>query len=140
MGVFKDAEQLYQCIGGLLEMGKSNTGMAQKVNKAALVTRFYYEDPISQITVDSKSPEANGSYIVTCGESDVVPDVQMYMKADVAHLFWFGKVNLMAALAKGIIKSKGPISKSLALLPAIKPSYAMYPVHLKNIGLEDLIR
>ncbi|HZW83220.1 MAG TPA: hypothetical protein VFF14_07390, partial [Candidatus Deferrimicrobium sp.] len=66
-------------------------------------------------------------------------EIVMSMKADTAHLFWMGKINLMAALAKGQIVSKGPINKALALLPAIKPTYTMYPEHLKKLGMEELI-
>jgi hypothetical protein len=54
------------------------------------------------------------------------------MKADVAHKFWFGKVNLVAALARRQMIAKGPVPKILKLLPAIKPSYAIYPKYLEE--------
>jgi hypothetical protein len=58
----------------------------------------------------------------------------MWMSADIAHKFWFGKVNLMAALTRKQMTAKGPIPKILALLPAIKPTYAMYPKYLEENG------
>ena len=48
------------------------------------------------------------------------PDVEMTMKADIAHQFWHGKINLMAALARRQIIAKGPIPKILKLLPAVE--------------------
>jgi hypothetical protein len=62
----------------------------------------------------------------------------MTMKADVAHQFWHGKVNLMAALTRRQIIAKGPIPKILRLLPAVEPVYSMYPKLLREIGREDL--
>jgi hypothetical protein len=43
-------------------------------------------------------------------------------------------VNLMAALTRKQMVAKGPIPKILKLLPAIKPSYAMYPKYLDDNG------
>jgi hypothetical protein len=58
------------------------------------------------------------------------------MSADIAHKFWFGKVNLMAALTRKQMVAKGPIPKILKLLPAIKPTYEMYPKYLVESGYE----
>ena len=44
------------------------------------------------------------------------------------------QVNLMAALTRKQMVSKGPIPKILKLLPAIKPTYAMYPEYLDENG------
>jgi hypothetical protein len=63
----------------------------------------------------------------------------MSMKADVAHEFWHGKVNLMAALARKKIIAKGPMPKILKLLPAVTPMYEMYPRILHQIGRDELI-
>ena len=63
----------------------------------------------------------------------------MTMKGDVAHQFWMGKVNLLAALSRRQIVAKGPIPKTLKLLPAIAPSYEKYPRYLEERGHGDLI-
>jgi len=58
----------------------------------------------------------------------------MTMSSDIAHKFWFGRVNLMAALTRKQMVAKGPVPKVLKLLPAIKPSYEMYPKYLVENG------
>jgi hypothetical protein len=63
----------------------------------------------------------------------------MSMKADVAHAFWHGKVNLVSALAKKDIVATGPIPKILKLLPAVQPLYKVYPALLKEKGYGNLI-
>jgi len=61
------------------------------------------------------------------------------MKADIAHAFWHGKVNLVSALAKKDIVAIGPIPKILKLLPAVQPLYKEYPNLLREKGYGDLI-
>ena len=39
------------------------------------------------------------------------------------------------ALAKGLIKAKGPMPKVLKLLPLLKPAYAAYPDWAQSHGL-----
>jgi hypothetical protein len=48
------------------------------------------------------------------------------MKADVAHRFWLGKVNIAAALAKGEMRAKGPIPKILKMVPLAKQVFPRY--------------
>ena len=68
---------------------------------------------------------------------ELKPDVEMTMKADTAHKFWKGKVNLVTALARREITAKGPIPKILKLLPIIKPAYALYPPYLNDISFNE---
>ena len=63
----------------------------------------------------------------------------MSMKADIAHQFWHGKINLMTALARRQMIAKGPIPKILKLLPAVEPMYEMYPRLLREMGRADLV-
>jgi hypothetical protein len=51
----------------------------------------------------------------------------MFMKSDVAHEFWLGKINVPVAILSGKIVSKGPVQRALSLLPVVKPAYSMYP-------------
>jgi putative sterol carrier protein len=73
------------------------------------------------------------------GACELKPDVVMTMKADVAHAFWHGKVNLLDALAKKKIVATGPIPKILKLLPAVEPLYKVYPVLLREKGYDALV-
>ena len=57
----------------------------------------------------------------------VKPIVEMAMKADVAHDFWLGKVNVPFAIVSGKIMARGPVAKALQLLPVIKPAFDIYP-------------
>jgi len=131
--VFRDTEHLYSVLEPFFNKVKDDPVMGPVILDTGLLVRFEYKEPDAQITIDC--PNAK----IIAGETDIEPVLIMSMKADVAHRFWLGKVNLMAALTKREIISKGPISAAMKLLPKIKPAYPMYKEHLKEIGMEDTI-
>lgn len=141
MGVFRDANQFYECVGELMERAKSNPQVGPKIAKAGIIIQFKYSEPEAITTVNAKDkPKQAGAFVdVIQGPCDLKPDVTMTMKADIAHAFWHGKVDLMSALAKKDIVAQGPILKILKLLPAVQPLYKEYPVLLKEKGYTELI-
>lgn len=141
MGFFRDEEHLYRCLGGLFEKVRRDPAIGPKLAAAGLVIRFLYEEPNGQITIDVKNPpDSSDTFFTTFyGKSDLEPDVLMTMKADIGHRFWLGKINLVAALTRRQIVAKGPIPKILKLLPAIQPTYAMYPEILKELGEDKIL-
>lgn len=140
MGFFKDEAELQQVLGALYNRVKTDARIAPRICEGKIVIQFRYDDPKGIVTIDAAHPPTQpGAYLdVTWGESSYKPDVEMLMKADVAHQFWHGKVNLMAALTRRQIIAKGPIPKILKLLPAVEPVYDIYPRLLREIGREDL--
>ena len=134
MPAYKDADQLYDVLGALFTRLKDDPQIGPAVAKSGLVIRFKYTDPDSEITIDaSKSPVE--LCLGPCGRT---PTVDMSMKAETAHLFWLGKVNLVAALTRGTIVAKGPIPAIMKLLPVITPAYKIYPQILQEKGLGQL--
>ena len=100
-----------------------------------MVIRFNYSEPALTITIDLTGENP----IITYDDTIKKPEVEMSMKADVAHRFWFGKVNLVIALARREMVAKGPIPKILKLLPVIKPAYELYPKYLSEKGLQQYL-
>jgi len=142
MAVFKDYDELHSCMGQLYTEAKSDSRIAPKIKDSNLVIQFRYDDPHATVTINAAAPPTQpGAYFDVLWGDDIglKPNVEMSMKADVAHSFWHGKINLMAALARRQIVAKGPIPKILKLLPAVEPMYAMYPRILHEIGRDDLI-
>lgn len=132
MGYFKDTEELYSILESFFNKLKDDPEIGPKVIASGLVIQFQYSEPEAILTIDCPNNK------VIAGEYEVKPDVEMSMKADTAHRFWLGKVNLMMALTKREIKAKGPIPKIMKLLPIIKGAYAMYKDYLKEKGYEEL--
>jgi hypothetical protein len=142
MAYFKDETELHQIIGMLYDRVKVDPAIAPRIRDSKIVVQFRYTEPVGIATINAASPptQPGAFYDVLWGElAGVKPDVEMSMKADIAHQFWHGKINLMMALTRRQIIAKGPIPKILKLLPAVEPVYAIYPQMLREIGREDLI-
>jgi len=141
VGYFKDEAEMHQILGALYDRVKSDARIAPRICEGKVVIQFRYEEPHGIVTIDAAHPPTQpGAYCdVTWGETSLKTDIEMSMKADVAHQFWHGKVNLMAALTRRQIVAKGPIPKILRLLPAVEPVYELYPKLLRELGREDLV-
>ncbi len=141
MAIFRDTQQFYECVGELMDRAKVDPQVGTKIAKSGIVIQFRYTDPEAVTTVNAKDkPTQPGAFVdVIHGPCTLKPDVLMTMKADVAHAFWHGKVNLVAALAKKQIVATGPIPKILKLLPAVEPLYKVYPALLREKGYDSLV-
>ncbi len=135
MPVFESPEKLQEVLGGFFHYLTSVDTIAPKLLASKLVLKFNYKEPEFAITVDLSGEKA----VITYNDQEKKPDVEMSMKADVAHRFWFGKVNLVIALARREMVAKGPIPKILKLLPIIKPAYEIYPKYLQEKGHTSLM-
>ncbi len=130
MGLFESSEKFEEMLGGFFKLLADTPAVADKLLASKLIIRFSYSDPDVVLLIDCSGDRLE----VRTGDTDTKAEVNMSMSADIAHKFWFGKVNLMAALTRKQMVAKGPIPKILKLLPAIKPSYAMYPKYLDENG------
>lgn len=139
MAVFKDADQVYELLGGLFDALTKDEKIAEKFAASGLIIRFVYTDPDSEIWLDASEKDPNSLGVTRGPAEGLTAEVEMSMKADVAHEFWLGNVNLMVALTRRQIVAKGPIPKIMKLLPVIKPAYDVYKNLLKEKGLESMI-
>lgn len=142
MAVFTGYEELRLCFGRLYDEAKCDSRIAPKIKDSNLVIQFRYDEPQAVVTINAAAPptQAGAYFDVIWGDDiGIKPDVEMSMKASVAHQFWHGKINLMAALARRQIVARGPIPKILKLLPVVEPMYDMYPRILRDLGRADLV-
>ncbi|MDJ0668244.1 MAG: SCP2 sterol-binding domain-containing protein [Desulfobacterales bacterium] len=130
MAVFKNHEVFKEVIVGFFNLLGDTPQVADRLLASKMVIRFIYSDPDLAVVVDCSGDKMD----VRPDDMDTKVIVEMSMKADIAHKFWFGKVNLTMALTRRQMVAKGPVPKILKLLPAIKPSYAMYPKYLDDNG------
>jgi hypothetical protein len=141
MTVFRDSAQFYETVGELMDRAKKDPQVGPKIAASGIVIQFRYSDPDAVTTVNAKDkPTQPGAFAdVFHGSTNLKPDAVLTMKADVAHSFWHGKVNLLTALAKRDIVLQGPLPKILKLLPAVEPLYKVYPVLLREKGYGELV-
>ncbi len=135
MSTFRDADHLYRVFGALFARVRDDEALSAKLLQSRIVVRFVFTDPQAEITIDLRKPPIT-FYLGPC---DLAPDVEMTQSADTAHLFWMGRVNVPQALATRRVIARGSVPKALALLPAIRPVFDLYPRLLREIGEGDLL-
>jgi putative sterol carrier protein len=134
---FKDAQEVYDTIGRLFVEIASDEEMAPRFRQADTIVQYDYTEPDSVITVRLQEGEPGE---VDFGETEMEPEVTMTMKADTAHRFWLGQVNVTMAIARGEIRPQGPVAKILKLVPLTKPVFPRYRAMLEQDGRTDLIQ
>lgn len=121
MPYFKDADEVYQYIGGVFRKATENE-VGPKLATADIDLQIYYSDPEAPMLI-----KMHGDNItVHDGEENEEADVKLYMPSDIADKYWRGEYNLAVGLAKGHVKAKGPVNKILKLVPLTKPLFPMY--------------
>ncbi len=136
MAYFKDAEEVYETLGKLMQDIAEDDELAPKFRKANTIVRYEYRDPEATVTVRLQEGRPGD---VDLGDSEMEPEVVMSMEADTAHRFWLGQVNVTVALARGQIKASGPVAKILKLVPLAKPIFPRYKAQLEAQGRQDLV-
>ena len=136
MGLFRDAQDVYDTIGKIFEEAIADPEIGPKTKEAGITIRFDFTEPDSVIYADFAQGTVTYGDDVAAGEADV----RMAMKADDANKFWLGKLNLVMAMAKRQVKASGSVPEMLKMLPLSKPLYARYEAQLKAAGRDDLIQ
>ncbi|MBN2158407.1 MAG: hypothetical protein JW807_03355 [Spirochaetes bacterium] len=131
MAVFERTDTMYRILGGLFEGLVKDPSVGPKFVESDIIIKFTISDPDGEIWL---SPNNGGEVI--CGPYGLSPTIEMTLSGDTCHRFWLQEISMPIALAKGLIKAKGPLPKVLKLLPLLKPAYAAYPGIAKENGLE----
>lgn len=136
MAKFADSEELSKVMLELWARIQAHPEMSGKLIASKLITQFRYRNPDGIITIDCSDGKTMN---VISGPGGKKPVIEMSMKADIAHEFWMGRVNVPVALLTGKIVSKGPTPRALQLLPVIRPAFELYPEVLKEMGAHALL-
>jgi putative sterol carrier protein len=136
MATFTDADDVYKTVGAFLEHITQSDDLGHKFAASQTTFHIHYSDPTADMLVDCTKFPPQMKYGEGVGEG---AEIQLTMAADDGHKFWLGKLNLTIAMAKGQVKAKGPISKMMKLLPAMRPAFPRYAEFLKENGRTDLL-
>ncbi len=132
MPVFENKEKIETVIGGLFNALLDDPVVGPKYLKSNIVIKYNISDPNHTMWM---TPADGTRGEVIWGNADLKADVEMTLSGDSCHAFWLKHISMPIALAKGLVKTKGPMPKVLKLLPLLKPAFEMYPEHAKSHGL-----
>lgn len=128
MPVFKSSDQLKEVLGGFFKKLTNDPKIGPQLLESKLVLKFVYHQPEAIITIDLSGKKA----LVVFDDDKKKGDLEIRIKGDTAHRFWLGDLNVIIAMAKRDITTKGPISKLLPLLPIVKPAFQLYKEYIKD--------
>ncbi|HLF40844.1 MAG TPA: SCP2 sterol-binding domain-containing protein [Acidimicrobiia bacterium] len=123
MGNLANAQEVYDTIGAFLDQITKDEDMRPKFVAADTSFHVVYTDPDCDMLVDCT---VDPPVVTLAPGDDAKAEIELEMAADDGHEFWLGKMNMALALAKGKVKVKGPISKIMKLLPAMRPAFPKY--------------
>jgi hypothetical protein len=137
MPYFKDADDVYANLGLFLRQLAVDPEVTDALKRVDTTFQLRLRNPDSVLTVRRLGEEREPR--VALGETTLRPEVVLQLDADVAHRLWLGELNAAVALANGDIRTRGPVSKILGLVPLVKPGYTRYRTQLEAAGREDLL-
>ena len=122
--VYQTSEDLVANLQILFERIQTGGGTATKaVSDARLVIRIRTHSPYVEITINGrKTPVA-----VTYRETNLRPDLDIELSADVLHAILMGNQSLKTAFTRGDMKVKGPFWKAFALDGIFRYGQTLYP-------------
>jgi hypothetical protein len=137
MPYFKDADDVYANLGLFMRQLAVDPDMTAALKRVDTTFQLRMRNPDSVLTVRTPGDEREPQ--VDLGETTLHPEVVLQLDADTAHRFWLGQLNAAVALAKGDIRTRGPVAKVLGLVPLVKPGFPRYRSQLEAAGREDLL-
>jgi hypothetical protein len=136
VATFASSEEVEKIVGGFLEQAIARPDFIKKFADTQTIFRITYTNPEAIVWLDCKYDPPRVLYGADTGLAE---DVSVQMEADLANRFWLGKLNLVLAMAQRQVKTKGPTTKMMKLLPLLRPLFAEYKVYLARMGRDDLL-
>jgi putative sterol carrier protein len=115
MAHFESDAEVYDQLGGILNNLVYNAERRALLLQADAVVQFAFRDPNATVTLDVR---ANKTPRIQMGESKLRADVVLSMDADTGKALLTGELSPTIALARGDVRTKGPVAKVLRLVPA----------------------
>lgn len=115
MAHFESDVEVYDQLGGILSNLVYNSSRREQLRQADAVVQFAFRSPDATVTFDVR---AGKRVRVDLGDTKLRPDVVLAMDADTGRALLTGELSPTVALARGDVRTKGPVSKVLRLVPA----------------------
>ena len=139
MPFFESTEQLTEVFERFWVQAKTHTDVMEKLKQSSVVIRFDIEQPEIHVTINFRDPGPDGELGTMSFDSTAKPEITVWSTSETTNKFWQGKLNATLAMARGQVKLDGSVPKALGLLSKIKPLYTIFPVVLKDMGLDHMV-
>jgi len=115
MAHFESDAEVYDQLGGILNNLVYNSARREQLRQADAVVQFAFRQPDATVTIDVR---ARKPARIDLGETKLRADVVLAMDADTGRALLTGELSPALALARGDVRTKGPVAKVLRIVPA----------------------
>ncbi len=115
MAHFESDAEVYDQLGGILNNLVYNSARREQLRQADAVVQFAFRQPDATVTLDVR---AHKPARIDLGETKLRADVVLAMDADTGRALLTGELSPALALARGDVRTKGPVGKVLRVVPA----------------------
>ena len=115
MAHFESDAEVYDQLGGILNNLVYNSARREQLRQADAVVQFAFRQPDATVTIDARVRKPAR---IDLGETKLRADVVLAMDADTGRALLTGELSPTLALARGDVRTKGPVGKVLRLVPA----------------------
>ena len=124
---FQSAQELREVMDRVFEMMSEDADMGPRLRDADVPQRFEFDDFDMVVNVRAgREGEPANLHWRWSDEVDWEPRVLMSMSSETANRYFQGKENVVTAIARRRIRSRGDVKAALALMPIVKPIHARY--------------
>ena len=124
---FQSAQELREVMDRVFEMMSEDADMGPRLRAADVPQRFEFDDFDMVVNVRAgREGEPANLHWRWSDEVDWEPRVLMSMSSETANRYFQGKENVVTAIARRRIRSRGDVKAALALMPIVKPIHARY--------------
>lgn len=124
MSIFSSSEQLYAVLESLFsQVEEKKPEAAQKVSNSKLILCLRTTSPVTEVCLNGRKNPLQIHY----GTSQLRPDVELEIPADLLHEVLLGRARLSKASATGQVKMRGPIWKTFVFEDLFRAGQALYP-------------
>jgi len=108
MAHFESDAEVYDQLGGILNKLVYNSARREQLRQADAVVQFAFREPDATVTLDVR---AHKTPRIELGATKLRADVVLAMDADTGRALLTGELSPTIALARGDVRTKGPVAK-----------------------------
>ena len=124
---FRSAQELREVMDRVFAMMSEDGEMGPRLRDADVPQRFEFDDFDLVVNVRAgRGGEPDNLLWKWSDEVDWEARVLMSMSSETANRYFQGKENVVTAIARRRIRSRGDVKAALALMPIVKPVHARY--------------
>lgn len=137
MARFETPEELVEVLGSFFDV-VTTLPQAHLIHQVGGSIEFVYHKPEARIGW-LPTPQGPHPFTVVRGPLPAPALLTFEQDGDTAHRFWQGNLNLQDALARQLVRARGPLSRAMKLIPSLDDVYPEYRLFLEETGRGDWI-